>query len=460
MSARKKILTYTYIYASAILVLAVWLLSFLKNNGKMHFNFDVESLGLSVIGLIAFLVSVFVEDSFYLASLVSMLPFAFAKSFYMNSLPAGIFLLVGFAVLGMALHLIIYPPSIKKGTYFYSLLVFCVGMCLGGLIKSESFWTSFVASFSLSLFIVLVYMYIVTYLDRHQFVEICHIMLGVSFVLTSQTVLFQYIINRYSMFLFKNADYGWGCTNNLALMCLLAIPFLVYLTINSKTFIASIASCFTALDCLAIMLNFSRGATFVMFLIVPVCIVYAFIKSKTKLIFVLYHVIMCFGVFIIFVSIHEGNDEVFKKIFENILNFNVDTLNGRREVYRVILKYSKDYPIFGRGLLAPMDSTAIIESGYTDTYFWGHNSFIHALYISGFVGVGCLCYHLYTKYLALLKNPNVKKILACLALVGSGLYGLMDISYYYIIYMVVMIMLLALLENEILDTFEGEEDEA
>ena len=36
-----------------------------------------------------------------------------------------------------------------------------------------------------------------------------------------------------------------------------------------------------------------------------------------------------------------------------------------------------------------------------------------------------------------------------LGLLASGLYGLMDISYYYIIYMVVMIVLMGLVEYEI-----------
>ena len=452
MNERKKILTYTFIYAGAILIFFAWLFAFLKNNEKIHYNFDCESLGITVIGIVAFLVLVFVEDSFYFGVILTFAPFAFSRSFDAVSLPPTLYLLAVLSILGIALHLIIYPPQIKKGTYFYSLLVFCVGMCLGGLIKAKSFWQSFGFSCGISVLIMFVYMFIVTYLEKHEFSEIAHIFMALSIMLVIQTFAYQIVLYRDAIFIDKAAKYGWGGTNNLALMQLLCLPFLIYFTINSKTIVAPFATAAVAFDCVSIVLNYSRGASFVLVMILPVCLIYAFIKSKTKLAFILYYLSMFFILVTSFFILRMKYESLFGDIFNNLFAFDITSLNGRRFVYEKILELSKTNLIFGKGLLSTLDPEVAAQFG-EEYWFWGHNTFIHCLYISGIFGVLCLCYHLYNKYLYLLKNPNVKKMTILLGLLASGLYGLMDISYYYIIYMVVMIVLMGLVEYEI-NTFD------
>ena len=449
MSERKKILTYTFIYAGAILIFIAWLFAFLKNNDKTHYHFDSESLGITVIGLIAFLVLVFVEDSFYFGVILTFAPFAFARSFDAVTSPPTLYLLAVIAILGIAIHFIIYPPQIKKGTYFYSLLVFCIGMCFGGLIKSEYFWLSFGYSVGIGVIIVFVYMFIVTYLDKHDFSEIAHIMMALSIMLVVQTFAYQFVLYRDAIFTMKSAEYGWGGTNNLALMLLLCLPFSIYFKINSKSITAPIATVVVALSCATIILNYSRGATLVMALMLPICLLYAFIKSKAKLVFILYYLSMFFVLVTTFFILRMKYQSLFGDIFANLFQFSIGTLNGRRDLYKFVLEASKSHLVFGRGLLSPLDEDAIFQTHTYDSYFWGHNTFIHALYISGIFGVACLGYHLYTKYLYLIQKPNAKKMTVLLGLLASGLYGLMDISYYYIIYMVVMIVLMGLVECEI-----------
>ena len=449
MSERKKILTYTFIYAGAILIFFAWLFAFLKNNDKTHYNFDSESLGITVIGLVAFLVLVFVEDSFYFAVILTFAPFAFARSFDAVEAPLTLYLLSVILILGIAIHFIIYPPQIKKGSYFYSLLVFCVGMCLGGLIKSDYFWLSFGYSVGLGILIVFVYMFIVTYLEKHEFSEIAHLLMALSVMLVVQTFAYQFIMSRDAIFSDKTAEYGWGGTNNLALMQLLCLPFLIYFTIHSKELIAPFATAAVALNCTSIVLNYSRGATLVLALMLPICLLYAFIKSKTKLVFILYYLSMFFILVTTFFILRMKYESLFGDMFENMFKFDIETLNGRREIYEAIIELSKSRLAFGRGLMSPLDPEASAYRGAFGAYFWGHNSFLHALYVSGLFGVACLCYHLYTKYLYLLKNPSISKMTVVLGLLASGLYGLMDISYYYIIYMVVMIVVMGLVEYEI-----------
>ena len=451
MEGRKKVLTYLYIYACAILILLVWLFSLMKNKEVIHYHFDIESLGLTVIGLLSMLILIFIEDSFFLGVLLLLTPFSFAREFDIANVPPCLYLVLAFALIGMILHLFIYRTRIKRGTYFISLLLFCIGTTLGGLINSSVFLSSFFTSLGLSVAIMFFYIYIVSYLGDHSFNELCHIMLAIGIVLILQTVLYQKIINPDTMFLSKDAHYGWACTNNLALMLLFTFPFGIYLTINSKNIFSLFASIIVVLEAITIMMNYSRGATFVMFIMLPICIIYAFIKSKTKLWFALYYVITLFVAFIIFVLIASFDRELFDAIWANVFHFNISTLNGRKDVYIFMLEESKNHIFFGKGLLSTMNIEIYrpIDPNSADNYMWAHNTFIHVLFISGIFGLVCFLGHLYTKYKKLLIDANPKKMTIMFAFLISGFYGLMDISYYYIIYMVVLIVVMALIEKTI-----------
>ena len=451
MEGRKKLLRYSYIYACALLILVVWLFSFMKNNDVIHYHFDIESLGLTILGIVSMLILIFIEDSFFFGVLLLMTPFAFAREFDISNMPLTFFLVVALALIGLILHFFIYKTKIKKGTYFISLLLFCIGTLFGGLINSSAFLTSFLASFAISVLIMLVYIFLVSYLDNHSFNEICHIMLALGIVLILQTGLYQYIMHKDAMFLAKDAKYGWGCTNNLALMLLFTFPFGIFLTMKSKNVFSLFASIVVVIEAITIMLNYSRGATFIMFVMLPICIIYAFIKSKDKLWFALYYVITVFIAFIIFVVIASLNKELFDAIWANVFNFNFDTLNGRKNVYIFMLEESKNHLFFGKGILSTLNMEIYrpVDETMLDNYSWGHNSFIHVLFTCGLFGLTCFLGHLYTKYKALLKEANEKKMTILFGFLISGFYGLMDISYYYIIYMVVLIVIMALAESYI-----------
>ena len=455
MESRKKFLTYSYIYACAILIFTCWVLSFMKNHNLLHLHFDIESLGFVVIGIIAMLAQIFIIDSFYFGVLLIFTPIAFSRSFDLTTMPPTIYILAVFAILGLAINMIIHPRSIKKGTYFFSLLILCIGMCFGGLIKSDAFKNSIIASLGLSLVIVLVYIYLVTYLEKHSFKELCHIMIAFSLIMVLQTIAYQILMHDSAMFLSKDAHYGWGCTNNLAIMMLLTFPFTIYLTIDAKRFIVPFLVIFLGIQLLTILLNYSRGAIFVAFIMCPICVIYAFVKTKDKLLFALYYVLLLFAMFVLFVVLHAVDLELYNAVWSNVLHFNMDTLNGRKDIYKKMLEASKDHLLFGKGLMSTQSADLYSvnpESLAVNGYFWAHNTFIHCLYISGIFGILCMLYHLYTKYYALLKKPNAKKVLCLLGLLASGFYGLMDISYYYIIYMVVMIVLMAFMNYEIEDS--------
>ena len=236
---------------------------------------------------------------------------------------------------------------------------------------------------------------------------------------------------------------------------MLTFPFTIYLTIDARRPIVPFLVIFLGLQALTVLLNYSRGALFAGLIMGPLCLIYAFVKTKDKLLFALYYILILFALFIFFVVLHAVDIDLYDIIWENVFNFDVETLNNRKEIYMKMLEASKDHLLFGRGLMSTQGADLYgvnPDNLAVNGYLWAHNTFIHCLYISGIFGILTMLYHLYTKYYALLKKPNAKKIVTLFGLLASGFYGLIDISYYYVIYMVAMIVLMAFMDYEIEDS--------
>ena len=145
---------------------------------------------------------------------------------------------------------------------------------------------------------------------------------------------------------------------------------------------------------------------------------------------------MAYGIYVV-------KPHIYEEYIAAIMNFEFESLNGRKRIYEEMLENVKEYIYFGRGLFDSPDKEG------THEYLWGHNLYIHAIYTTGLFGLGALLVHLFQKYYVLLKKPNKKTIYVALAFFACGLYGLVDVTYYYLNYMIVMIAILALMEKEV-----------
>ena len=66
----------------------------------------------------------------------------------------------------------------------------------------------------------------------------------------------------------------------------------------------------------------------------------------------------------------------------------------------------------------------------------------------GLFGCFAMLVHLFQKYFVLLKKPNVWKITVVASFAISGFYGLFDVSYYFVNYMIPLVLGMAMLEYE------------
>lgn len=441
MEKTKKVFTNIYIYFLVTLFFILWLVSFMANNDLLKVNFDIESAGFIVIGIIVFIVLTFIKDTFYMMPILVYTPFVFARGFNETNIPLGFYLVIGFAVLGIIIHVIRFRARLKFGSYFIGFAVFLLGIILGG-IEKEVIISNLLLLIVGGLLILIAYSFIVTYLNKHDFSDLATIMTGLGLILVFESFAQQYLLYPDSMFINKTILVGWGLSNNIALMLLMCIPFTVYLSVKNKNILSLIYVALFITFLGFIVLNYSRGAIIVVICTLPIIMLYAFISSKHKISYT-FNVIFILTLLIIGGVIAYNKDtELFDSIIVEITKVDFDSLNGRGQIYEKMLGELKDNFWFGKGIFNSPN-----EDG-TD-YLWGHNVYIHTIYTLGFFGFLTLIIHLFQKYYLLLKKPSTGKVFTALALFSSGLYGLVDVSYFYLNFMMVMIAVLALVQYEI-----------
>ena len=131
-------------------------------------------------------------------------------------------------------------------------------------------------------------------------------------------------------------------------------------------------------------------------------------------------------------------EETFNKFIDIAFRMDIDGLNGRIPIYEDCLQSLKEYPIFGKGVLSTFQGDG--------TYAWGHSTILQTVRTMGWVGIIGMTIHLFQKYYVLLNRPTLWKIITAASFAISGLYGLFDVSYYFISYMIPLVLGMAIIE--------------
>lgn len=441
MNKSKKLFTNIYIYSIALIAFLVWLVSFMSHNELLKVDFDIESIGFVLIGIIVFIVLSLIKDSFYMMPLLMFTPFVFARGFSERNIPLGFFIVIGLAVLGIIVHIVRFRAKVNLGVYFFGLDIFLIGIVFGGITKS-----SIVVNVMLlvigGLLILAAYSFIVTYLKKHEFNDVAHMMLALGLILIFEALAQQFLLYRDTMFQDKTIVVGWGISNNIALLLLLCTPFVMFLASKAKGLLNFVYLGIVLLFSAFLLLTYSRGALLVALLVFPIGLIYSFIQSKNKLSYGINLGIIFIGIVgVAFLAFYKMPG-LFDLLKEEISNINLSTLNGRNAIYEEMLLKLKDDFWFGKGIFNSPNADG-------SDYLWGHNVYIHTIYTLGFFGLCTLLVHLFQKYYLLLKKPTPSKTFVAIAFLASGLYGLMDVSYFYLNFMIVLIALLALVQYEI-----------
>ena len=445
---------YPYIVGAFIFIL--WLLSFLSVNGKINplICNRCEWIEMIIIALSFLLIGVFSKDIDPMVPIVMYTPFIYAHPFYVISMPYSLFIGIGALIVSLIIHQIIYKPKFKMGKNFIGIMALAVAMTLGGIAtKAEYLKLQFFACLAIG--VAILFLYYSFSKNNYDFKKVAHNINALGVLLVLQIITFFVTCDNFiDSFFSKCVSVGWGIENNTSLMLLLTIPFTVYLVVINKGLKQVPFVLLTLLEFCAILFTYSRGATAAIVLGLVIIIPVGLVLTKDKLTYSLsiLGVVMILGGF--FLILYTKYHDYYEQFLDYALRVNMENMNGRTPIYEAIVTAFKENPIFGKGMFSPFYN--IIETGVGE-YQWGHSTVLHTILTMGSFGVVALLYHFFEKYFYLIKKMNKEKFFVLMGFLLSGLYGLIDVSYYFINYMMVLIIILAIIENTI--SKEEETDE-
>lgn len=434
-----------YIPIITVISFIFWLLAYLSNKEVLNKELitKVENISLIIFGVIVLTLLVLFKNTFYFIPWVIFIPFVFARPFDALTIPKCIFIGLGLMVVGLILNIIIYKPKLKIGQFFWGLFILCIAFVLGGInVKTDNY--------ALQLFLTTVC--VVAFLCVYcliassaivKFDEVARLFTYLGIFLVCQLVVFFYLQEDIlNAFLQKSTNVGWGISNNIALMLLFTFPFTLYLAITKKHFFTGIYTVITYLQLVAIIITYSRGAIIALVVGVIILIPFVIWKAKDRITLGISVILLVTCSILLVLHFKNIRPEDYEQIVAIITKVDLDNFNGRTPIYEECIAALKEYPIFGKGVLSAFEQN---DSGVI-VYEWGHSTILQTVRTMGTVGCIAMIIHLFQKYFVLLKKPNVWKMMVIASFAISGLYGLFDVSYYFINYMIPLILGMAMLE--------------
>lgn len=438
---RKYLNSRLYLLTVLVISMAFWLIAYLSHNNIIDSNIQklVENISLLTFGAICFIVLVFNHNTFYFVPWVIFIPFVFARPFTALEIPKMIYVAGGILVLGIILNLIIYRPALKIGHFFFGLLALAIAFSLGGINNHiENYHLQLFVGILCSVSFVLLYV-IVSSSAKTTFKMTSRMFTYLGILLAFE--LFVYFLIQPSLkdaLLSKASDVGWGISNNIALMLLFTIPFTAYLVLTSKNIKAIMYVILLVIECVSIVFTYSRGAMFSMFVCAAVMIPLSIWKAEDRVTTSISIGVLLFGIVITILYFAIFKPNYYNRFIELAFKLDLDNMNGRRPIYIDCINSLKEYPIFGKGVLSTFEDNG--------TYAWGHSTILQTVRTMGWVGIIAMSFHLGEKYYALFYRPSLWKMIVASSFIFSGLYGLFDVSYYFINYMIPLVFAMAVIE--------------
>lgn len=299
---------------------------------------------------------------------------------------------------------------------------------LSGVLNPDYDKINMLTVFAVGFGVYLVYFLIIncTSCDLRRFA--CKIMMFAGFVIVAEMLIYFSTVHDLAYVLeSKRMRIGWGMTNSIATLLLMAIPATLYLCVEEKHNWALMLAAF--IFGVALLVTMSRGNLLFGVFIIPAAFVYAVVKSPYRrglLISAGVFLVLLLTVFLIFRT--ELLD-----LFSQMLEKGFDD-NSRFELWEEAWQRFLANPIFGCGYL-----------GYEGDRFVGHLWKVHCtplqiLSSAGVVGVIGFVLFYFQRYRLLFKGMSVFKFFAFLLVAAYELYGFMDLTFF-IVYQIFFVFL-------------------
>lgn len=431
-----------YMLIIAGLTFFFWLMSFMSFHEILPISFSLsEGSGIVFFSLLTFFMLISQKNPFYLMTILLFFPFSLARTFHHNEkLPLIFFFSIIVVTGGLIIHILRFKITLKLPPFTLGLLGIGCSIILGG-IRSFQF-SHFIAAFAIVFALALVFFIFYGDYQQESFQNIAFLFCILGVLLALQISSY-YFCTGFENLTQKKLHVGWGVGNNIAMLSLMCIPFTYYSGLYSGQLKKMMLyEAILLLQIFSLLFTYSRGcigilAVFCLFLFIFTII--HFKKKRFFLLVLLLEFLLCLILFALtLVIFHHQIPDFFPSLWRNLVeNIRFDSMNSRLEIYQYYLKQWKMKPLFGWGFFYPQSSL----------YRWGHSTLIHTLYISGIFGAIALCYHLFEKYYSVLKKMNLVRMCIFFSFLLPGIYGMFDLTYYYMYFMFPFLIALFLLSD-------------
>jgi O-antigen ligase len=258
-------------------------------------------------------------------------------------------------------------------------------------------------------------------------------MLILGIVVSLQVLIFYLRVEDIAVALeLKQIHLGWGMSNYVAtyLIMFTAITFYYIKTAKIKIIWVFVA----IFEMVMLVFTESRGGMVMFAAILPLLFLALLWKDKYWWKYVLSFGIGAVGLWIFAILNYDLVTSAFFR-FENLLFDD----SGRFEIYVDAIEKFKANPIFGGGIFVRQGATVF------NMY---HNTILHVLATTGLVGFTGLMIQFWNQFKTTLGKFKVNNIFLAISLLGANLHGMVDNVYFLPQYMILLIIIVAVKENE------------
>ncbi len=441
----------------ASITFVIWLTAYIL----IHFNLNYqifEGICLVAISICLLLHLCFIKNTINVVIAILYIPFMFAHSFDVYTIPIPLIIGGIILVIGVIIHAILFKPKIKIHRLFMSFIFICLGVILSGIGVSL---INYLKTAPIMIVICMAFLALIIFfcstIEKVEFEKIIFMLCIFSIFLQLQGYGAILVNAEFKLSLIKENIYqqrvfvGWGICNNLDLMLLFTLLAPLYYIFYFKFSLKSLILAPLASNLIygSMIIFMSRGSLMVgaAGLVVSYIffIVYFIYKKMPKKILAFLASFLCFvAIFAIFMLAISKYINVLDYIVKYLKGINFKELNGRKNIYIACLNAAKENLIFGKGMLAGFTDRIDVQEGY---FQWCHSTLLQALYSTGLVGLLAMIVHLFLKYFYLIKHLSIEKLFLIMIMLLPGLYGLFDVSYFFINFMIVLVVILVVSQD-------------
>ena len=323
------------------------------------------------------------------------------------------FSMIGFVA---AVAYVLSAKPLTLGEHFWPYLAMSVAFIVAGL-GFESYNSSTIFQLGVTTLVFVFYFVARNGVRTFNKLYLVKIFAALAILITAEIIVYYLRCKDISTAInLKTLDLGWGISNCAAAALMITIPICLYGFLNTKrlTYLATML-----VGYVGIIMTLSRGCMLIAALFLPVILGVIFVNSKNKRQMAVVSAVIVAVIAIVLLII----EELCTGIIERLLKMGFSD-SGRLNIYKTAISDFLSSPVFGVGVHNPRDPYGSI--------YWYHSTPLQFLACAGVVGIAAYGFHLVKlgqRLLRALSKPFNQCIL--LAIVQWGIYGYMDVNFFF-----------------------------